>query len=252
VLFRSAEDGDLRAKELYRNGEQLYEEGLYEEAIVAWELAYELSKRPLLLYNMANALERLGSWDEALHRINQYRALAAEDERETLDRRMRAIERRLDKKREGDAARRAEEDILRAKPESTTINNSVTLRPRPQRPGGPPTGAIVLMALGSSGMTAGGFLGGLALEARNEASVLCRGAGEVVLCPESAGSFLARDASLSLGADIGLIAGGATLGAGIVLGILDSQGLLPGQTRRVALIPSVGPGQASLSLTGTF
>jgi len=247
-----AEDSDLRAKELYRNGERLYEEGLYEDAIVAWELAYELSKRPLLLYNMANALERIGLWDEALRRINQYRALAPEDERETLDRRMRAIERRLDKKHEADAARRAEEDILRAKPGSGTTNNSVTLRPRPQRPEGPPTGAIVLMALGSSGMTAGGFLGGFALEARSEAAVLCSGVGEVVLCPESAGSFLTRDASLSLGADISLIAGGATLGAGIVLSILDSQGLLPGQTRRVVLIPSAGPGQASLSLAGTF
>jgi tetratricopeptide (TPR) repeat protein len=255
-----AEDSELRAKELYRNGERLYEEGLYEDAIVAWEIAYELSKRPLLLYNIANALERIGRWDEALRRINQYRALAPEDERETLDRRMRAIERRLNKKREDDAARRAEDeakrsaeqDILRAKPGSTTTNNSVTLRSRPQRPKGPPTGAIVLMALGSSGMTAGGFLGGLALEARSEAALLCRGVGEVLFCPESAGSFLTRDASLSLGADIGLVAGGATLGAGIVLSILDSQGLLPGNARRVVLVPSAGPGQASLSLAGTF
>ena len=93
-----ADDEDVRARELYRNGEQLYEEGLYEDAIVAWERAYDLSGRPLLLYNIANALERIGKWEEALRRINQYRAFATEAERETLDRRMRAIERRIDEK----------------------------------------------------------------------------------------------------------------------------------------------------------
>ena len=56
-VHAQANSDEVRAKELYRNGERLYEEGLYEDAVVAWERAYELSERPLLLYNIANALE---------------------------------------------------------------------------------------------------------------------------------------------------------------------------------------------------
>ena len=51
---------EARAKELYENGAALYEEGRYEEAILAWEEAYRLSSRPVLLFNIANAYERLG------------------------------------------------------------------------------------------------------------------------------------------------------------------------------------------------
>ncbi len=56
---------DARARELYANGALLYEEGDYENAVVAWKEAHRLSERPLLLYNIANALERIGEWEEA-------------------------------------------------------------------------------------------------------------------------------------------------------------------------------------------
>ncbi len=55
-----AQEGDSRALELYRNGVQLYEEGRYELAIVAWKEAYAISlkteqPKSLLLYNIAVA-----------------------------------------------------------------------------------------------------------------------------------------------------------------------------------------------------
>jgi len=236
------EEDTLRAKELYRNGEKLYEEGLYEDAIVAWELAFKLSKRPLLLYNMANALERIGRWDDALRRINQYRALAPEEERETLDRRMRAIERRLAQKREADeqtardadSARLTESESIRA----DANTNVLELRPRSNRQAqAPPTGAIVLMGVGGAGLTAGSFFAGLALQARSEAEAACSGPADPVLCPEAAGPSLNRDASLSAGADISLVAGGTALGAGIILLILNERGLLPTPKRRVVVLP---------------
>lgn len=241
-----AGDDDVRAKELYRNGEQLYEEGLYEDAVVAWENAYELSKRPLLLYNIANALERIGRWEEALERINQYRAFAPEEERETLNRRMRAIERRLEQKRAD------EEASLRDRAATTNTGSSVMLQPRSRRSSGPPPGAIALMALGGGGVAAGSVFGGLAIGARLEAQDLCRGVGEAVLCPDTAADALNRDARYSLGADIGLAVGGASLGAGIILAILDQQGLLPRKSGQPLLLPSAGPGVASLTLQGTF
>jgi len=88
-------DDLVRAQELYENGARLYDEGLYEEAIAAFEAAYTLSKLPELYYNIANAYERLAKWQEALDALNKYRAFAPTDERETLDRRMRNLERRI-------------------------------------------------------------------------------------------------------------------------------------------------------------
>ena len=91
----TAADIDARARELYDNGAILYDEGRYEDAIVAWEEAYRLSGRPLLLYNIANAQERLGQWRAALDTLNRYRAYARPEERERLDRRIANLERRL-------------------------------------------------------------------------------------------------------------------------------------------------------------
>jgi len=252
-------DDTLRAKELYRNGERLYEEGLYEDAIVAWELAFELSKRPLLLYNIANALERIGKWEEALRRINQYRALAPEEERETLDRRMRAIERRLEQKREADEKATRDAAAVRvtqAKPGAANNNtNLLELSPRQQGAQGPqgsPTGAIILMGIGGAGLSAGGIMAGLALEARSQAELACKTSGNTSLCPTAAGPVLDRDASLSVGADISLVAGGTALGAGIILCILDMQGVLPKRERRVVVLPGAGASQASLTVAGVF
>jgi hypothetical protein len=90
---------DEQAKVLYQNGQQLYEEGLYEEAILAFEEAWTLSKRPALLYNIANAQERLGKLQDAVDTLNKYRVYAALDERETIERRLRALERRLSEER---------------------------------------------------------------------------------------------------------------------------------------------------------
>jgi hypothetical protein len=108
------------------------------------------------------------------------------------------------------------------------------------------------MALGGAGLATGGVLGALSLQARDEAAGLCSSAGASLLCPKAAAGALARDNAFSLGTDIGLIAGGVGLGAGIILTILDSRGVLPQGERQVLLVPSAGPGRASLSLQGTF
>ena len=85
-----------RAKELYQNGSLLYDEGRYEDAIIAFQEAYRLSEQPKLLYNIAQAQERLGRYQEALDTLSRYRAYAPAEEREALDRRIRNLERRLE------------------------------------------------------------------------------------------------------------------------------------------------------------
>lgn len=86
---------DARAKEIYENGVILYDEGRYDDAIVAFQEAYRLSERPELLYNIANACERAGRYREAYEALNRYRVYAAADERERLDRRITMLSEKL-------------------------------------------------------------------------------------------------------------------------------------------------------------
>jgi tetratricopeptide (TPR) repeat protein len=86
---------DERARELFQNGRVLHEEGRYEDAIAAWEEGYRLSKRPLFLYNIGNAYEKLGDLEHAIEYFNRYRAFAPEEERVTLERKIRALEERV-------------------------------------------------------------------------------------------------------------------------------------------------------------
>lgn len=88
---------DERAHTLYMNGERLYSEGRYEEAVVAFQAAYDLSQRPLLLFNLANAYERLGQLDDAVDALNRYRVFADPSEQDILLARVQALEQRIAK-----------------------------------------------------------------------------------------------------------------------------------------------------------
>ena len=68
----AGDEGDKRARELYIRGDKAYAEGDYEAALAAFEEAYELSGRHALLYNMANAHERLGEYDKALEKLRKF------------------------------------------------------------------------------------------------------------------------------------------------------------------------------------
>ena len=83
-----------RAKLLFTNGSRLYEEGRYEQAIAAFEEAYDLSSQPVLLYNIANAWERLGDVPHALEALDRYRLYAPAEEQDVLLARAQALERR--------------------------------------------------------------------------------------------------------------------------------------------------------------
>lgn len=97
---RAPSDADLeQAKLLYKNGATLYEEGLYDQAIQAFRESYELSKKPQLLFNIANAQERKGDLQAALDSLNTYRIYATPEQQETIDRRMRALERRIEEQK---------------------------------------------------------------------------------------------------------------------------------------------------------
>ncbi len=54
----AAHRADEQAKLLYGEGRFAYRKGLYDDAVKKWEEAYELTKRPLFLYDISMALEK--------------------------------------------------------------------------------------------------------------------------------------------------------------------------------------------------
>ena len=245
---------DERARVLYENGAILYEEGRYEDAIEAWKQAYDLSDRPLFLFNIANALERIGEWGEALSYLNRYRAFAPAEERTVLERRMRNIERRLDaakERRAGEAEARQEEEAARE-----AAAKEAEPEPEPAAAEGPPKGplipGIVLMGAGVGLIAAGGGLAGSAVSARESAALLCKEAGDLLLCPTSATEALERDASLSLASDVVIAAGAAAAATGLVLVIVHLTGGPEATAQGVRLTPTAGPTGLGFGLHGSF
>ena len=73
-----------RAKELFYNGQLLFDEGEFESAILAWERGYEITQLPAFLKNIALAHEKNENYSMAIDFLKQYRAFAPFEEQEDL------------------------------------------------------------------------------------------------------------------------------------------------------------------------
>ena len=222
VWAQSPEEKEQRARDLYENGAILYDEGRYEDAIVAWEEAHALSERPLLLYNIASAQERLGKWQEALDTLNRYRAFAEPDERDRLDRRITNLERRL-----------AEEAELVTPPTDTPV--TVVVPPEGPLPtiSEPYTGprtkwlAPTSLAIGGVGVAAGTVFALRTVSARQEALSLCVEQSSGLLCPSTVEDLLRQDQVSSLATDVAFAVGGIGLLGGAALMIWTDAPVVP-------------------------
>ncbi|MCC7534820.1 MAG: hypothetical protein IT379_01330 [Deltaproteobacteria bacterium] len=65
-------ESDQRARSLYARGQAQFERGEHQRAIVSFEAAYELSNRPLLLYNISLAYEELDDDEQAAEYLERY------------------------------------------------------------------------------------------------------------------------------------------------------------------------------------
>ena len=80
-----AEETNLgEAKILYDNGKMLFEEERYENAIDSWQRSWEISQKPILLYNIALAYEAMEDYEQAINFIYKYRSFAEPDEHQFL------------------------------------------------------------------------------------------------------------------------------------------------------------------------
>lgn len=204
-------DAERRGRELYENGALLYDEGRYEDAIVAWQAAYDLTQRSGFLFNIANAYERLAKYEEAIDVLGRYRALARAEERETLDRRIRNLE-----ERQAEQAR-AEPD--RPVPVPAPSGPGPEPEPEPvQRTGSlRPVVGYTLVGTGAASLATGlGFaLSSRAAGVRAEEG--CRPLESGLLCPSSASDALGANHRSALVADMGFGAGLALATSGVIV-----------------------------------
>lgn len=212
---------DQRARELYLQGDRYYSEGRYELAVSAFQESYDLSGRPLLLFNLANAYERLGRYAEALDALRRYQPSAPPHEQMALRSRIASLEERA----------------AQAAPDPTP-------EPAPS-PSGDSSLMLAGYAVGGAGLAltvVGIVMGVLALDARGQAQSGCvtlDGADGRTLCDASVQGALEQDATYALVADIGIVTGVAAVAAGaalVVLGVLTGE-----EPSQAAAIPYVAP-----------
>jgi tetratricopeptide (TPR) repeat protein len=216
---------EARGMELYENGVILYDEGRYEDAIVAWTEGYRLTQRSGFLYNIANAQERIGDYQGAIDTLGRYRALAKAEERETLDRRIRSLEQRM-----AAAPRPAPAPVPVPVPVPAPVQPVASRSLRPVVGGS-------MVGVGVAGVGVGTWLGTRARTAKTAAAAQCREVGDGLLCPTGAADAIGANHRNALLADVGF-------GVGTALGIVGAVVLVGGPDRPVAigLEPAAGGG----------
>jgi TolA-binding protein len=259
---------DTEARTLYQRGASLYDEGRYEDAVLAWQQAYDLSPRPLLLYNIANALERLGRLGEALDALDRYRPSAGDDERTKVEARIDNLKRRVEeqRRREDENRRQTEtrerEELRRREAEAQALADreaearqalaraEAAEAEAKKRNSKPHPAPIIVLASGGGVAAVGAVFEGLALGARQEAGNLC--SADPVFCPTAAAPVLAKERSYAQAGDALVIAGGATAGVGLAFVIVDAVLRAGGKAPAVGFLP-VGPrGGGGVILAGRF
>jgi hypothetical protein len=126
-----------------------------------------------------------------------------------------------------------------------TATTTTTVPPPPPPSNGRRTAGFILGGVGVAGLVVGGVTGGLTLAKTSDVEAMCpmpdRCTNEGVAIADSARTF-------GLVSTISFIAGGAFVGAGVVL-VLTSKS---GASTETALAPTLLPGGAGLSARGRF
>lgn len=247
---------DAHARKLYKQGDKAYAEGRYEDAAADFEKAYALSGRPLLLFNLANAYERLERYADAAEALDRYLPDAKPKEQDAVEKRIGNLKRRARKKEQEEEKKREEEAKRQRRKKAA--------QPASHPPGttssspAPPTTGYVLLGVGGASLAVGGVFGALALSARSDEKRECASSTQGRFCTINANNAISRDQHYSLIADIGFGVGVVAAGVGAYLLLAprdektdkDSGG---NHTRfRGAVGARARPGGAEVDLVGRF
>ena len=86
------------AKEHFINGQEYYDQGRYKEAIDEFQKAYDMDARPLLLFNIAQAYEKLGNLPKSVDYLKQFlKKDTAKTDTKTVENKIANLEARIAK-----------------------------------------------------------------------------------------------------------------------------------------------------------
>ena len=243
-----SEDAEAEAKRLYGEADAHYAAGRYDKAIESFRKAYELSNKAALLFNIANAYERNGDYQEAADYLSRYAESSVATDISSIKERIKRLETNAAEKlqREIDEKNRAKE-----KDEAPPVVNTTPTGPKrpiiePARSGETRsrTSAWVLLGVGAAIVTGGVVTGVVSRSIGNDARDLCSGDN---VCPDDASSDLDRERNLGIAADITMGVGVLTAGVGLYLLLRADRG---NDSKALAFTPSSDG--ASVSYVGRF
>lgn len=215
---------DIRARELFAKGDSAYAEGRYEEALSAFQEAFDLSLRPQLLFNISNALERLGRYSEALDALEKYLQSGKARDRDVVQKRIANLKKRVEEKREADRIAKEEEEKKKREEEERRRREEAANGGGPgdkKLPPEPPRSPVPLVLVGTGGvlLATGAVFGVLTLSARSDAENGCKDSPTGHLCSDEAKSALDREQTFGIVADVGIVTGviASAIGAYLLL-----------------------------------
>jgi tetratricopeptide (TPR) repeat protein len=213
---------DDRAREWFVNGQVLYQEGRYRDALVAFEAAYRMSARPTILRSIAYCHEQLEELEQAVDVLYRFRGLAPEERWSEIDRRISRLEVQLEQQSE-EAVLAQPQPQPQPQPQSPPAavqQSSERMRYAPPkwRMGG---GPLVLYSVAGVGAIVGGIFAANAQRARKQTAALCS-RGDAIFCRADAAPFINQDWLYSLIADTGFGFAGAGFVGGTVWMVLDN------------------------------
>ncbi len=239
------------ARRLFREGDRRYSEGDYEGAVTAFERAYALSGKEALKYNMANAYERLGRYEEALRALRDYLPHARPEERAAVQRRIEKLQQRVDEQLAKEKQNEAKPSAPAASDASVNPGSAQSATADVPPDGGqkPPVLGYVALGVGAIGLGVGTFFGLKALSAKSDAEDDCAESDGTRRCPAAAAGAIDDTKSRALIADVSLGVGvvATALGAYLVL----SSGAKKSTSSRVLRV-GAAPRGGELRLIGTF
>lgn len=231
--------GELHARELFERGRLAYERQLFTEAEDAFLAAYEAMspenpRRPLILLNVAQAIERQGGRDDdALAAWQRFRteaaAVAGEEHLQRADERIRELE-----------ARAARRHAAQPEPQPEPTQPADTAPATTQPSGGfdPHPVGIALTAVGGAAVLAGAIVGIVGLAERGSVLDACDG----TMCPADVQDRANALETYGIAADSLLWPGLGVGAVGVVLMFV-----LPADQREDAdVTASCGPGGCSV------
>ncbi len=246
VMAAPSASTDEGAREVFLRGQQLYQEGRYRDALMAFDVAYGMSHRAAILRSIAYCHEKLGELDMSLAVLRRYRGIAPQDKWESIDRAIVRLQKELaaaiaeeERKAEEEAlaAQEAEEQI---EPEPAPVEPDPVYEPAPKWKVG--SGPIVLYVAGGVAGALGGFFAFNAGLARNYASEKCS-QDQPRYCRVSAGIHIREDEMYSNLADGGFGLASAAILGGTVWMVVDNK-----KSQAV----SIHPGLQGIHLKGRF